>query len=306
MHPVGIIDLGSNTVRLSIYTVDQTNHFENLLNKKETVGLAGYIENGRMSEAGISRAIATLSRFKTILEGFNISDVHVLATAPLRNIDNTSECIDRIQFHTGLNIDLLSGEEEATLDFDGAMLCTDLSDGLLIDIGGGSTELVCFKDRSILQAVSLPIGSLSGYTRYFKTLTPSKKQIKALKENVKELLSVTDFIKTQNTSNAVGVGGSIRAANKCFKRLHSLNENMVLTTQQINELYKLIKTMDDDGLNLVLKAAPDRIHTIISGMTILTTILNHFDVLNLTISSYGVREGYLNQWLNHPELHHGA
>ena len=301
MHPVAIIDLGSNTVRLSIYTVESTTTFDNLLNKKETVGLAGYIENGSMSEAGIIRAISTLNRFKSICEGFNITDIHVFATAPLRNIDNTNECIDRIKTHTGFDVDLLSGEQEAILDFNGAMLVTDISDGLLIDIGGGSTELVCFKDRNILQAISLPIGSLSGYTKCFKTLTPSKKQIKALKAHVNDLLSVADFIKTQHTANAIGVGGSIRAANKCFKRENGLNDNLVLTTKQIKDLYKQIKTMDDGGLNLVLKAAPDRIHTIISGMTILTTILDHFDVSNLTVSSYGVREGYLNQWLNHQE-----
>lgn len=306
MHPVAIIDLGGNTVRLSIYTVESTTVFDNLLNKKETVGLAGYIENGSMSEAGIIRAISTLNRFKSICEGFNIHDVHVLATAPLRNIDNTNECIDRIKAHTGFDVDLLSGEAEATLDFNGAMLVSDINDGLLIDIGGGSTELVCFKDRSILQAISLPIGSLSGYTKFFKTLTPGKKQIKALKSHVKDLLSVADFIKTQHTANAVGVGGSIRAANKCFKRANNLNDNLVLTTKQIDDLYKMIKTMDDGGLNLVLKAAPDRIHTIISGMTILTTVLDTFDVQNLTISSYGVREGYLNQWLNHQEQHHAA
>ena len=296
---VAIIDLGSNTIRLSIYSVDQTNRFENLLNKKETVGLASYIENGSMSENGIIRAISTLNRDKTICDGFGIHDIHVIATAPLRNIDNSDYAIERIQKATGLTIHLLSGEQEATLDFEGAMLCTDIQDGLLIDIGGGSTELVCFKDHKILQAISLPIGSLLGYTKFFKSLTPTKKQIKALKQHFNELLSVTDFIKTQNTTHAIGVGGSIRAVNKCFKRSYSLNDNMVLTTKQIKSLYKLIKTMDDDGLNLILKSAPDRIHTIISGMTILMVILDHFDVDDLTISSYGVREGYLYHWLNH-------
>lgn len=294
----GIIDIGSNTMRLSIYSVNDDGSFENLMNKKEMVGLAGYIDQGKMSDEGIERAIATLNRFKNIAQDFNLDQCYALATAPFRNIDNANEALTEIQERVGIAIDAISGEQEALLDFNGAMLQSNMNDGLLIDIGGGSTELVCFKDRKILQAVSLPIGSLSAYNRFFKTLYPSKKQINALQDHVKDLLQYVEFIQTQDTSQIIGVGGSIRACNKLYRRKYGIKENKSLTYDQIKEIYKDVKSLEGNHLDLVLKAIPDRIHTIRSGLIILKTIMSTFDGESLHISNYGVREGYLNSKLH--------
>ncbi len=290
---VGIIDVGSNTMRLSIYKVKEDNSFDNIMNKKAMVGLAGYIEDGKMSENGINRAIETLLKFKEIAEEFHIENVYVLATAPFRNIDNTEECIERIKESTGFIVNAISGEEEARLDFEGALLGNDLNNGMLIDIGGGSTEIVCFKDKKILQAVSLPIGSLSAYNRFFNCLYPSKKDMNRLKEQVEDLLKIADFMQTQDTHEVIGVGGTIRACNKIFMRSHALKTNNELTYDDVKEVAQIVKNMEGRNLDLIVKTCPDRIHTILSGMIILRTILKRFQGENIKISHYGVREGYL-------------
>lgn len=290
---IGIIDVGSNTMRLSIYKIKNNNSFDNIMNKKEMVGLAGYIEDGKMSESGINRAIETLLKFKEIALEFHIERIHVLATAPFRNIENTEECIRRINESTGLAIDAISGEKEAELDFSGALLGNELNDGLLIDIGGGSTELVCFKEKKILQAISLPIGSLSAYNRFFKTLYPTKKAQNELKEHVENLLKIADFMKTQDTRVIIGVGGTIRACNKIFMRAHALKNNNAITNEEVKEVVQLVKNMQGKNLDMILKTCPDRIHTILPGMIILKTIIKRFGGENIIISHYGVREGYL-------------
>lgn len=289
---IGVIDVGSNTMRLSIYKINN-NSFDNIMNKKEMVGLAGYIEGGKMSENGINRAIETLLKFKEIANEFHIEKVYVLATAPFRNIDNTEECIRRINESTGFDIDAISGEKEAELDFAGALLGNELNDGLLIDIGGGSTELVCFKDKKILQAISLPIGSLSAYNRFFKTLYPSKKAISQLKEHVENLLKIADFMQTQDTRVIIGVGGTIRACNKIYMRAHALKNNREITNDDVKEVAQIVKNMQGKNLDMILKTCPDRIHTILPGMIILRTIIKRFAGENIMISHYGVREGYL-------------
>ncbi len=295
---IAIIDMGSNTIRLSIYKTDGAKSFENIMNKKEMIGLAGYIEDHKMSVAGVNIAIDTLLRFKEIADEFNISRVMVLATAPLRNIDNADDCIKAIEMAAGLKVDAVSGEKEAELDFDGAMLQSDVNDGLLVDIGGGSTEIVSFKDRKIVDALSLPIGSLSAYNRFFKTLEPSKKQINDLREYVESLFADIKLKQELKPKIVLGVGGSIRACNKLYMRMHNLKQNKILSIESIKEVGEVVKDMKGKNLDIVLKTCPDRIHTIIPGMIILKAALKRFDGKELLISTYGVREGYLNSCLH--------
>lgn len=291
-----IIDVGSNTIRLSIYRVNGHNDFENIMNKKEMVGLAGYIENSQMTVAGVNVTIDTLLKFKDITEEFGIKDLYVLATAPFRNIDNTKDCIKLIETTSGLKIDAISGEKEAKLDFEGAMLESKMDDGLLIDIGGGSTEIVSFKNRKIVDAVSLPIGSLSAYNKFFRKLVPSKKDIANLEEYINKMLDDVK-INVGREQEVLGVGGSIRACNKIYMRKNNLKANKTVSDEDIKDILEIVKNMEGKNLDTILKTCPDRIHTILSGTIILHAALKHFKGKKITISNYGVREGYLNSKL---------
>src|SRR5699024_6882114 len=115
----GIVDLGSNTIRLSIYHWEGR-QFKLLMNKKEMAGLAGYIKDGVLSDRGILVACQVLSGFKALLENFDIRDIHVFATASLRNIVNTEDALDTIRAVTGVTVEVVSGSDEATLSFLGA------------------------------------------------------------------------------------------------------------------------------------------------------------------------------------------
>ena len=289
-----IIDIGSNTVRLSIYEVKDKS-FEPLLSKKEMTGLAGYIQNGSMSEEGIARACAVLMRFKEIIEHFHIEKVYVLATAPFRNIDNTDQCLEKIKEVTGFDVDAISGEKEALLDFDGATLIHQFPQGLLIDIGGGSTELVCFKEGEILEAISLPIGSLSLYNAYCDHILPTEKQYSKMKKHVEKLLEFCSFIETQNCDEVIGVGGTIRACNKLYRRENHLENNVLLSYKDIKNLYKKFEKQEGKAYRMILKTVPERIHTLIPGLIILKTVMQRYGCQNLYVSEYGVREGYLSE-----------
>ena len=148
MPNCGIVDVGSNTIRLSIYQYNDLD-FKLLLGKKETAGLAGYVENGRLAPEGIEIAARVLTDFRTLLDNLEIDQLHVFATASLRNISNTDEAVDAIQAAAGVPIQVITGSEEAALSFQGALHGTPKPEGqgLLADIGGGSTELVIYPLR---------------------------------------------------------------------------------------------------------------------------------------------------------------
>ena len=112
----GIVDVGSNTIRLSIYHWEGQ-RFKLLMNKKEMAGLAGYIQNGLLSDSGILVACRVLAGFKELLHNFEIADLRVFGTASLRNITNTEEALETIRAVTGIDVEVLSGADEAAFSF---------------------------------------------------------------------------------------------------------------------------------------------------------------------------------------------
>ncbi len=151
----GIVDLGSNTIRLSIYQYEGE-RFRLLLNKKTMAGLAGYVQDGALSDGGILVACRVLSSYRALLSNFSVSEMHVFATASLRNISNTGEAVEAIRDVTGVTVEVLDGETEAALSFKGAVLPGGVPTGLLADIGGGSVELVSYRDMSITRPAPCP------------------------------------------------------------------------------------------------------------------------------------------------------
>lgn len=287
----GVVDVGSNTIRLSLYQWEDGTA-KLLLNKKETAGLAGYIQNGALSEDGIQTACRALAGFRALLDNLEIPALYAFGTAPLRNISNTEAAVDAIEAASGIRLEVLSGAEEAGLAFRGAVLeCGPIS-GLLTDIGGGSTELVSCRDGILEAGCSLPLGSLSLYTRQVAGLFPDKGERKAIRAAVERELERTAGPLSAQT--LTGVGGTIRAAVRmCNARAQADPGRREIPAEEIRALYKRLKRGDKGALRQILRAAPDRVHTILPGLLILNAVLRACGAETVRVSASGVREGYL-------------
>ena len=289
----GIVDVGSNTIRLSIYHWEGQK-FKLLMNKKEMAGLAGYIKNGLLSDSGILVACRVLAGFKALLRNFDIADLYVFGTASLRNIVNTEEALETIEAVTGIKVEVLSGADEAAFSFLGATVGGGApGSGMLADVGGGSTELVAYQDGAITSGCSLPMGSLSLFTKHVSGLFPTKEERKAIRSDVREEL---EKAKTAGLrcSHLTGVGGPSRAAAKLCNDLSGADpDNRIIPAGEIHALYKGLKKGDQDTLRQILRSVPDRVHTILPGLAILTAILDAYEVSTVSVSACGVREGYL-------------
>lgn len=288
-----IVDVGSNTIRLSIYHWEGQN-FKLLLNKKEMAGLAGYIKQGILSDSGIQVACRVLNEFKALLENFDITDLRVFGTASLRNIANTEQAIETIEKVTGIQVDVISGDDEAAFSFLGATMGGNMAGhGLLADVGGGSTELVTYRDGRIISGRSLPMGSLSLFSKYVTGLFPTKPERKAIRSQVQEELKRMNAGE-QPFSHLTGVGGTFRAVVKLCNNISGANpNNRQISADEIRKLYKELKKADQGTLRQILRLTPDRVHTILPGLVILIEILDTYQVDTVSLSTCGVREGYL-------------
>ncbi|MBM6887360.1 phosphatase, partial [Pseudoflavonifractor phocaeensis] len=166
-------------------------------------------------------------------------------------------------------------------------------DGLLADIGGGSTELVSYQNGAITSGCSLPMGSLSLFAKHVSGLFPTKEERKAIRAHVEGELEKARTAGLR-CSHLTGVGGTIRAAAKLCNDLSGADpDNRVIPVGEIKALYKDLKKGDQDTLRQILRSVPDRVHTILPGLAILTAVLRAYEVETVSVSTCGVREGYL-------------
>lgn len=289
-----VIDIGSNTVRLSVYKIYE-DYVVNLFNEKEQASLKSYVSNGVLSEKGIDRLIETLKKFKLVVDNFDdIDKVHPFATATIREVANRYEILKRVKKELGLEIEIISGEEEAKLAFLGASSSVEVSHGVLTDIGGGSSEVVIIDQNKVVKSGSLSIGSLSAFNDYVSGLFVSKDEKKIIDNEVKNLLQANKLYK-EDHDLLCAVGGSARASLKFYNEYYK--EDSYNTSMQADKFNSMIKEVIDREprliLDAILEVKPDRVHTLLPGMIILNRISKYFNAKEISISQTGVREGYV-------------
>lgn len=292
----GVIDIGSNTVRLSIFKTED-DQVHNLFNEKESVGLASYKKKNALTDDGISHLINTLKHFKTIINNFSdIEEYFAIATASLRGIKNEKEVLERVKDEVDIDIEIISGDMEARLAFLGAsQFLPEYETGILADIGGGSTEIVRFHNDEILDSTSINIGSLTAFREFVTGLFFNSKERKKLGKEVKKLLKSTS-ISTNDNEYVCAVGGSARASLKLYNDYYGLDpENRLLNRDKLKKILK--KSTDvsyERKFKRILRLKADRIHTLLPGMCILYRIVQYFDVETVSVSETGIREGYVH------------
>lgn len=324
----GIIDIGSSTVRMAVYDI-RGGDIEMLLKKKHVVGLAAYVKDGVMTQAGIDKAVEILKEFTGFLQCFHITRVAAFTTAALRNAKNSKEAVAEIERRTGLKIRVITGDEEATFDFIGATHAFGHQDGLLVDIGGGSTELVAFAGGRILQKVSLPLGATDFHARFSDDVLPTLAECRRMEEEAGRILSDVDRYVSASANAATlsvaltgassprggavenegvnfsnlhadalaGIGGTFKSGLALYNAVYDMPmENLTIDARALPELVRRFtsdRDLPQDDVILLMRAVPDRLPTILPGLTIAHVVCQHFGATRITYSDSGVREGYI-------------
>ena len=289
----GVTDIGSNTIRFNIYT-HKNGKFKHLISKKRTAGLISYKKDGKLSKKGIKVLVSTLKKFKKHLRELEVDETYYFATACLRNVDNTEEVLDIVKKETGIKIHVLTSDEEATLTFE-ALKNNDLdrNEGVLIDVGGGSSEITVFENNTPLDDVSLPVGSLLMYEEYVSLMFPTEEEKEAIHQRIVDEIAKSGI---ENYSQEImfGVGGTVRAINKMLIHLNLKDENsLLIPIGLLDALLDELKTNTREDFDKVLQVKAERIHTLIPGLIIVKTIAQYFEVDYLHVTPNSIREGVL-------------
>lgn len=287
-----MIDIGSNTVRMAIYQI-KDGEAELLMKKKHLVGLAAHVQEGIMLQTGIDRAVEILSGFKAFLAQFGIDNMVAFTTAALRNAANSREAVGEIERRTGIPIRIILGEEEAEYDFIGTIHGLAAADGLIVDIGGGSTELVSYENRSIARKISLPMGSLAFRTKYVKGLLPTAEEVATMRQAAREHFAAAKEFAGLKFPEIVGIGGTFKGAAALYRDVYGEDVMEAEKLRSLIDRFEYRGAIPEEQTISLLRAVPERMHTILPGLVIASEAAAYFGAEHLTYSDSGVREGYL-------------
>lgn len=291
-----IMDIGSSSIRLAVYHLEKDS-MDLLLKKKHAIGLAGFIDNGCMSQAGIDKTVEIVKDFKNFLANFPIAAMDAITTAALRNCRNSKAAVCEIEKRTGISLRVISGDEEATFDFIGATHNRKDGSGLLVDIGGGSTEIVSYEHREIRFKISVPMGALSLRTDLVHGFLPSAAECQAMKAEAERMFDQVRGLQQHCALAIIGMGGTFKSACALYNRLYHCDRyntrmDVLKIEQMISEFQRDIPLTEEKTIVLI-KAVPDRMHTIISGLIIADVLASRLGSSRISYSDTGVREGFI-------------
>ncbi|TDG00725.1 Ppx/GppA phosphatase family protein [Paenibacillus piri] len=295
---IGIIDIGSNSIRLVIYEIHASGAHRVIAEFKQSARLSQRIgADNRLPATDIQAIIAILTQFKQIcgVHEVMLADIRAAATAAIRNAANSQEIIGALRLETGIAVELLSGEDEARIGFLGMIRSLDIQDGILVDIGGGSTEVTVFRARKRLKSVSFPFGAVNTSRKYSSSGQCSEEQLKSIRHMVQQAVAQEPWLRMHPGLPLVGLGGTIRTLSKIHQKKHKyslpVTHNYSIAAAPMDELMKWLASLPADKRKKVDGLSKDRFDIIIPGMTILQALFQATGASGYTISGAGLRDG---------------
>lgn len=280
---LGAIDVGSNAIRVLIAEVKKPLgiwQYSKIAYLRLPVRLGDDVfEKGKISDAKIDRLVEGIKIFQSLLTFYQVDAYRAVATSAMRDSTNAKRIQRRILKEIGVNLEVITGKEEAELIYLTFQLIQNLKiNYLLVDVGGGSTEITLFQDNQIHAAKSFQIGSV----RLLKN------KVKA-EEWEKMRTWISEEIVPRNPQKIYGVGGTINSVHKILQA----NSNESVSLIQLNTLIKKIGDLSLDERTLRYPIKEDRADVIVPAMEIFSEVLEATGLEEVEVPKMGLSDGVL-------------
>ncbi|HLH80420.1 MAG TPA: Ppx/GppA phosphatase family protein [Chthonomonas sp.] len=310
-HVFAAIDIGTNSIRLAVVRIEDDNHITTLAQHREMVRLGeGEFATHRMTPEAIDRGALVCARFADVARGFGADEIVAFATAAVREAENREEFIERVRREAGIEVRVISGPEEARLIWLGVSSGIELGSkrALLIDIGGGSTEVIVGTSEGHEVLESMKLGAIRLSNLFFDTPDPVSPElfakvqahVRAVANPVARRVQQAGFdlvLGSAGTINCLGqvvanYTGNVEASQKLTSS-SSLRGGITFRTADLREVVKLLCRLPLEERRQVPGMDPARADIILGGAAILLTFLEQVEAERITTSERGLREGIL-------------
>ncbi len=276
---LGVIDIGSNTVRLAVYDNKTLNVIENGVNY---AGLIAFVDGGKLSDEGLNVLCSAVTEMKDICKKVNCENYYAFATASLRDIEDKESLIKTVYDKTGVLMEIVSGEREAELDYLGLKMHYDIKDGAAFDLGGGSGQLITFKSGKVTANISKKIGALKLYKTFVEGTFPTEIEETKIREYVKGELS---GFESSGYEYVFAMGGAASAIKKLYMKVFGENKDEF----KISDL-KAFSEFPESVINSVI---PERLYTIRPALITMEEICRVLKTDTIKCVTCGVRDGMI-------------
>jgi exopolyphosphatase/guanosine-5'-triphosphate,3'-diphosphate pyrophosphatase len=285
--PVGIIDIGSNSVRFVAYG-GAARVPSVLFNEKVMAALGrGLAEDGRLDDRAMELTLRSLARFRQLAREMGLKKLHTVATAAVRDASNGAGFLKQIAA-VGLKPRLLSGEEEAELSGLGVVSAIPRANGIVADLGGGSLELIGVARGAAGEGISLPLGVLRVGTEPDRT---------TIAKAIRQAMRGSRLKDAARDHNLYLVGGSFRALALLDMRTmgHPLPiiHHHRIAEARLADLRAILDTLAHDEVRSFTDIASSRVPTLPAALTILEALVEELGPRRVIVSAFGLREGLL-------------
>ncbi|MFT7836269.1 Ppx/GppA phosphatase family protein [Saccharothrix sp. BKS2] len=306
---LGVLDVGSNTVHLLVVDAHRGAHPTPMSSEKSVLRLAEQLDgSGMLSRSGADRLVRSVAAAKAAAERLGCEDLMAFATSAVREAGNSAEVLERVRGETGVDLRVLSGEDEARYTFLAVRRWYGWSAGrlLCLDIGGGSLELATGVDEEPEEAFSVPLGAGRLTRTRFAHDPPTRDEVDGTAEWLDEQLAPV-----AKELRRAGVPDRVVASSKTFRTLARLtgaapssagpHARRVLTDAGLRQLIAFISRMPSADLADLEGVSPSRAHQLVAGALVAEAAMRSLSLSELEICPWALREGVILRRLDHTD-----
>lgn len=300
MKKYATIDIGTNSVRLLLCAFDE-GKFHNVQKKVEMTRLGkGVNETKMLDSERVLETVMVISQFTEESRKYGAEKLYIMATSAVRDAENASEFIDRVLKETGITIDVISGEQEAEIGFAGVLAGVNEENGLnlVIDIGGGSTELIVGNHDGILFSMSLDIGAVRMTGAFLKHDPVDSTELESMNRAIDEIASsVYETLRSFSVNKAIGIGGTAASYATMLNKMEIYDREKIhgtiVTIENIREINDRLMNMTHIERKDIIGLEEKRADIIFAGGIILEKTLKSLGLESYEFSDFDNLEGYL-------------
>ena len=299
---LGVLDVGSNTVHLQVVDTSPGARPNPTFNYKEELRLTQYInEDNLVSDEGIEKLRGSIKRAIEQSSSVQTQELLPFATSALREASNGEKIISSINKDFHIDLQVLTGEEEAKLTFLAARRWFGWSSGrlLVIDIGGGSLEMAAGVDESPEIATSLPLGAGRLTKDFLKGDPYTDKSLRALRDHIENKLEqiLPSLVKHQESDRAIATSKTLRTlARLSGDWFDGTGKN--ITVEAIRKISAKLSEMDENTRAKLPGVSENRASQIVAGSLVAESVMRNLDIKELEICPWALREGVVLKWMD--------
>ena len=297
MTSLAAIDVGSNAIRLAIGSLDSNNNLLVTQDYREAVRLGEDVfQGGIISDETARRAEAAFGRFRNLIKSHGVKKVRAVGTSALREAHNKDIFLRRISKATGINISVISGEEEARLIYNAVAQKFNFRRNLalLVDIGGGSVEISLVRDGDIIVSDSVKMGTV----RLLNLLDERKRGqmsfyrlVRAYADGLRRQLKKE--LRSRTIDLCIGTGGNIEAFGDLRSLILKKSDRSIINVKELDQIVTKLESLSFTERIEKLGLRPDRADVIIPASIMIQELMHQSGVKELHIPRVGLKDGLL-------------